>query len=215
LWAVITISRQVGSLGDELAEKIAKELGYRYFDKFLMTEIAVSSGLTEAEVIDFNEDNYKVRSFFEQLFGRKSPVGTITVRDRDEKGKVFLTTKVFDEESSLTFVQAVIKKLVDWDNVVIVGRGGQVLLRGFPHVLHIRVIAPLEFRIENIMKQKGLTREDALKYISEKDKAAQEYLYRFYNVDWNDPELYHMVLNMGMLKMDQAVKIVKDLVSLI
>ncbi|MCX7721255.1 MAG: cytidylate kinase-like family protein [Dictyoglomus thermophilum] len=213
--AVITISRQVGSLGDELAEKIAKELGYRYFDKFLMTEIAVSSGLTEAEVIDFNEDNYKVRSFFEQLFGRKSPVGTITVRDRDEKGKVFLTTKVFDEESSLTFVQAVIKKLVDWDNVVIVGRGGQVLLRGFPHVLHIRVIAPLEFRIENIMKQKGLTREDALKYISEKDKAAQEYLYRFYNVDWNDPELYHMVLNMGMLKMDQAVKIVKDLVSLI
>jgi len=213
--AVITISRQVGSLGDELAEKIAKELGYRYFDKFLMTEIAVSSGLTEAEVIDFNEDNYKVRSFFEQLFGRKSPVGTITVRDRDEKGKVFLTTKVFDEESSLTFVQAVIKKLVDWDNVVILGRGGQVLLRGFPHVLHIRVIAPLEFRIENIMKQKGLTREDALKYISEKDKAAQEYLYRFYNVDWNDPELYHMVLNMGMLKMDQAVKIVKDLVSLI
>lgn len=212
---VITISRQVGSLGDELAERISKELGYRYFDKFLMTEIAVSSGLTEAEVIDFNEDNYKVRNFFEQLFGRKSPIGAITVKDKDEKGKVVLTTKVFDEESSLAFVQAVIKKLVDWDNVVIVGRGGQVLLRGFPRVLHIRVIAPLEFRIENIMRQKGLTREDALKYISEKDKAAQEYLYRFYNVDWNDPELYHMVLNMGMLKIDQAVEIVKDLVNLI
>lgn len=213
--SVITISRQVGSLGDELAERLAKELGYRYFDKFLMTEIAISSGLTEAEVIDFSEDNYKVKGFFDQLFGRKTPVGTVTVKERDEKGKLVLTTKVFDEESSLAFVQTVIKKLVDWGNVVIVGRGGQVLLRNVSHVLHVRVIAPLEFRIENIMRQKGLTREDALKYISEKDRAAQEYLYRFYNVDWNDPELYHIVLNMGMLKIDHAVKVVKELVNLI
>ncbi len=212
---VITISRQVGSLGDELAERLAKELGYRYFDKFLMTEIAISSGLTEAEVVDFSEDNYKVKGFFEQLFGRKTPVGLVTIKERDEKGKLVLTTKVFDEESSLAFVQAVIKKLVDWGNVVIVGRGGQVLLRNVSHVLHVRVIAPLEFRIENIMRQKGLTREDALKYISEKDRAAQEYLYRFYNVDWNDPELYHIVFNMGMLKIDYAVKVVKELINLI
>lgn len=213
--AVITISRQVGSLGDEFAENLALELGYRYFDKFLMTEIAISSGLTEAEVVDFNEDNYKVKGFFEQLFKRRAPIGKITMREMDSNGKLVLTTKVFDEESSLAFVQAVIKKLVNWDNVVIVGRGGQVLLRNVPHVLHLRVIAPLEFRVENIMKQKGFSREDALKYISEKDKSAQEYLYRFYNVDWNDPELYHLVLNMEMLSIERAVKVVKELVRLI
>lgn len=212
---VITISRQVGSLGDELAEKLALELGYRYFDKLLMTEIAVASGLTEAEVVDFNEDNYKVKSFFEQLFGRKAPIGKVTMREKNLDGSLILTTKVFDEESSLSFVQAVIRKLVDWDNVVIVGRGGQVLLRNVPHVLHLRVVAPLEFRIENIMKQKGFSKEDALRYISEKDRSAQEYLYRFYNVDWNDPELYHLILNMGMLNIDQAVKMVKELVKLI
>jgi len=213
--AIITISRQIGSMGDELAERLSQELGYRYFDKLLMTEIAVASGLSEAEVIDYNEDNYKIKNFFEQLFNRKTPLGKITVKEKDEMGKTVITTKTFDEENSLAFTQAVIKKLVDWDNVVIVGRGGQILLRNVPHTLHLRVIAPLEFRIENIMKKKGFSREDALKYISEKDRAAQEYLYRFYNVDWNDPELYHMVINMGMWNLDKIVKVIKETIKLI
>jgi len=213
--AIITISRQIGSMGDELAERLSQELGYRYFDKLLMTEIAVASGLSEAEVIDYNEDNYKIKNFFEQLFNRKTPLGKITVKEKDEMGRTVITTKTFDEENSLAFTQAVIKKLVDWDNVVIVGRGGQILLRNVPHTLHLRVIAPLEFRIENIMKKKGFSREDALKYISEKDRAAQEYLYRFYNVDWNDPELYHMVINMGMWNLDKIVKIIKETIKLI
>uniref|UniRef100_A0A7C3WUM9 Cytidylate kinase-like family protein n=1 Tax=Dictyoglomus turgidum TaxID=513050 RepID=A0A7C3WUM9_9BACT len=213
--AIITISRQIGSMGDELAERLSQELGYRYFDKLLMTEIAVASGLSEAEVIDYNEDNYKIKNFFEQLFNRKTPLGKITVKEKDEMGRTVITTKTFDEENSLAFTQAVIKKLVDWDNVVIVGRGGQILLRNVPHTLHLRVIAPLEFRIENIMKKKGFSREDALKYISEKDRAAQEYLYRFYNVDWNDPELYHMVINMGMWNLDKIVKVIKETIKLI
>jgi cytidylate kinase len=202
-------------MGDELAERLSQELGYRYFDKLLMTEIAVASGLSEAEVIDYNEDNYKIKNFFEQLFNRKTPLGKITVKEKDEMGRTVITTKTFDEENSLAFTQAVIKKLVDWDNVVIVGRGGQILLRNVPHTLHLRVIAPLEFRIENIMKKKGFSREDALKYISEKDRAAQEYLYRFYNVDWNDPELYHMVINMGMWNLDKIVKVIKETIKLI
>jgi cytidylate kinase len=202
-------------MGDELAERLSQELGYRYFDKLLMTEIAVASGLSEAEVIDYNEDNYKIKNFFEQLFNRKTPLGKITVKEKDETGRTVITTKTFDEENSLAFTQAVIKKLVDWDNVVIVGRGGQILLRNVPHTLHLRVIAPLEFRIENIMKKKGFSREDALKYISEKDRAAQEYLYRFYNVDWDDPELYHMVINMGMWNLDKIVKVIKETIKLI
>jgi cytidylate kinase len=202
-------------MGDELAERLSQELGYRYFDKLLMTEIAVASGLSEAEVIDYNEDNYKIKNFFEQLFNRKTPLGKITVKEKDEMGRTVITTKTFDEENSLAFTQAVIKKLVDWDNVVIVGRGGQILLRNVPHTLHLRVIAPLEFRIENIMKKKGFSREDALKYISEKDRAVQEYLYRFYNVDWNDPELYHMVINMGMWNLDKIVMVIKETIKLI
>jgi|YelNatPaOPRAMG01_1025707.scaffolds.fasta_scaffold76627_2 cytidylate kinase len=208
--AIITISRQVGSFGDEIAERISKELNYRYFDKFLMTEIAISSGLSEAEVIDFSEDNYKVKGFFEQLFKRREPLGKITKRSIDNKGTFTISTQTFDEEGCLLFVQEVIKRLRDWGDVVIVGRGGQIILKDAPNTLHVRIIAPLEKRIENIMKERNMAREEALRFILEKDKSAEEYLRRFYNIDWNNPELYHLVLNTGFLSIDSAVEIIKS-----
>ncbi|MCS7201165.1 MAG: cytidylate kinase-like family protein [Dictyoglomus sp.] len=209
--AIITISRQYGSNGEKIAEKLARDLNYRYFDKFLMTEIAISSGLSEAEVIDFNEDNYKVKGFFEQLFRRREFVGEITVKEKDNvTGITSIITKTFDEESGLRFVQAVIKKLKDWGDVVILGRGAQVLLKDNPKTLHIRIIAPLEYRVKNVMKERNLTREESLRLIIEKDKSAEEYLKRFYNVDWNNPELYHLILNTGLLSWEQGVEVIKN-----
>ncbi|MEN2983844.1 MAG: cytidylate kinase-like family protein [Dictyoglomaceae bacterium] len=209
--AIITISRQYGSNGEKIAEKLARDLNYRYFDKFLMTEIAISSGLSEAEVIDFNEDNYKVKGFFEQLFRRREFVGEITVKEKDNvTGITSITTKTFDEEGGLRFVQAVIRKLKDWGDVVILGRGAQVLLKDNPKTLHIRIIAPLEYRIKNVMKERNLTREESLRLIIEKDKSAEEYLKRFYNVDWNNPELYHLILNTGLLSWEQGVEVIKN-----
>ncbi len=213
---IITISRQYGSKGDEIAEKLAKDLNYRYFDKFLMAEIAISSGLSEAEVIDFNEENYKVKGFFEQLFKKREPIAKITVKEKNDRtGGTSITTKTFDEEGCLLFVQAVIRKLKDWGNVVIVGRGAQVLLRDIPQVLHVRIIAPLEARVKNIVEERNLRREEALRVILEKDKSAEEYLRRFYNVNWNNPELYHLVLNTGFLSLEQGVEIIKNALKVI
>ena len=206
---IITISRQIGSKGDEIAEKLAKDLNYRYFDKLLMTEIAISSGLSEAEVVDFSEDNYKVKGFFDQLFRRKEPIAKITIRGVDTTGATTITTQTFDEEGCLSFVQTVIRKLKNWGDVVIVGRGGQVLLKDVPQTLHVRIIAPLEKRVENLVKERNISKEEALRIISEKDRSAEQYLRRFYNVDWNDPELYHLMLNTGFLTVEQAVEIIK------
>ena len=62
--AVITISRQAGSSGnEEIATRVAELLGYRYFDKRLMAKVAAEVGLSENEVVDFSEENYKVVSF--------------------------------------------------------------------------------------------------------------------------------------------------------
>lgn len=70
--AVITISRQFGSGGDELAVRLCEKLGYDYFDKRLMERVAVEVGLSQAELVDFSEENYKVRSYFERLMGRSA-----------------------------------------------------------------------------------------------------------------------------------------------
>ena len=71
--AVITFSRQYGSGGDEVADRVRERLGYRYFDKRLMAQVASEMGLSEGEIVDFTEADYEVRGFFDRLFGRRSP----------------------------------------------------------------------------------------------------------------------------------------------
>ena len=66
---VITISRQYGSGGDEVALRVCEMLEYRYFDKMLMRQVASEVGFSAGEIVDFSEDNYKVRSFLDRLFG--------------------------------------------------------------------------------------------------------------------------------------------------
>ncbi|MGC9064543.1 MAG: AAA family ATPase, partial [bacterium] len=117
------------------------------------------------------------------------------------------------EERALKLIQRTIERLRERNNVVIVGRGSQVILRDAPGVLHIRIVAPLEQRIGRVMMSRSLTRSEAKDYIASKDKASEEYLRRFYNVDWNDPTLYHLVVNMGKWSIDEATGIIQDALS--
>ena len=72
--AVITISRQYGSEGDEIAANLCQILGYQSFNKQLMMKVAAEVGLTEGEVVDFTEDQHRVRSFLDRLLGNPAPV---------------------------------------------------------------------------------------------------------------------------------------------
>lgn len=207
--SIITISREVGSGGDEVAHRLCEVLGYRYFDKALMTEVAVKMGISEVEVIDYSEDSYKLRSFIDNLFRRREPLATITIRGTNSAGEITHMTEVLDEERALKLIQRTIERLRERGNVVIVGRGSQVILRDAPGVLHVRIVAPMDQRISYVMINHSLTRNEAREYIESKDKASAEYLRRFYGVDWNDPSLYHLVINMGRWNTDEAVDIIQ------
>ncbi|MGB9682032.1 MAG: AAA family ATPase [bacterium] len=211
--SIVTISREIGSGGDEVAHRLCEVLGYRYFDKSLMTEVAVKMGISEGEVIDYSEDSYKLRSFIDNLFRRREPLATVTVKGTNTSGAITQMTEILDEERALKLIQRTIERLRERNNVVIVGRGSQVILRDAPGVLHIRIVAPLEQRIGRVMMSRSLTRSEAKDYIASKDKASEEYLRRFYNVDWNDPTLYHLVVNMGKWSIDEATGIIQDALS--
>ena len=79
--------------------------------------------------------------------------------------------------------------------------------------LHVRIVAPLEVRVERIMKSGGLSREDALRFIEDNDKAMAEYLQRFYNLDFEDPAIYDMVLNTGKMDLGIAARIIVSVAS--
>ena len=213
--AVITISRQCGSGGDEVAARVHEMLGYRYFDKRLMAQIASETGLSDSEIVDFSEDDYKVRSFLDLLFGASIPRTVAQVRSwkEDTPGARVPEMKLLDENQAIALVQGAIEVSYKQGNIVIVGRGGQAILKDKPGVLHVRIEAPLEIRVKRIQDQKNISPAAALEMVTERDKASADYLKRFYDIDWSDPTLYHLVINTGQWNTDTAAHLIVNAAS--
>src|SRR5512133_1752995 len=143
--AVITISRQYGSGGTDVATRVCELLGYRYFDKDLMADVAHEAGLSPQEVVDFPEDEHQVGSFLDRLFGRTPKVTRqARVWKEDATGSRSVEVAELDTSQSIAMVRSIIQAAYRGGDVVSVGRGGQVVLKGLPGVLHVRIEAPLD-----------------------------------------------------------------------
>ena len=77
-----------------------------------------------------------------------------------------------------------------------------------PKALHVRIDAPLKQRIQRVHEQQQLSWEDARLYVLDRDDASGQYLEQYYGVDWDDPLLYHMVLNTGRWSLEAAADII-------
>jgi cytidylate kinase len=212
--AVITISRQVGSGGAAVATLVCNLLGYRYFDKKLMTQVAAEIGLSEKEVIDFSEQHYEVKPLWERLFSPPSRlVAEVPTRLRDKTGADTLSLEQLDEGYCIALIKSTVQAAYDQGNMVIVGRGGQAILQNMPNVLHVRLEAPLEDRIRRIQGRKGLSQKEANQLAVQQDRKTAEYLNRFFGIRWDDPLLYHLVLNTGKWTPEAAAQIIVDSVT--
>jgi cytidylate kinase len=219
---VITISRQYGSGGDEIAARLCKILDYQQFDKSLITKAAAEAGISEQEVYDYSEENHKVRSFLDRLFSRAAVMASVPMWE-GAAGTYYPEPTQLSEEVMLTLVQKAILSAHETGKFVILGRGSQVLLRNHPDVLHLRIVAPLEDRIQRVKDELKLkrqtfqadveTRRDAQDLIQERDAASADYIKQYYLVDWAEPTLYHTVLNTGRLSLERATQIIVDLVT--
>lgn len=206
--AVITISRQFGSGGDEIAARVCEALGYRYFDKAMIARVASEVGLAEGEIIDFSEDQYKMQGFLDRLFNRPRVVAQTGIFAQDRTGAVTKEVQVLDEAYSISLVRGAVWAAYERGNVVIVGRGGQAILKEMPDVLHVRVQASLDSRVKRLHNRAnynwGGAQDAALKH----DRASAEYLQRFYNINWDDPMLYDLVINTGKLGIEAAAGLI-------
>ncbi len=204
--AVITISRQYGSGAREIAERLCDILGYRYFDKNLMARVAAEMGVSESEIVDFSEDTYKMRSFLDRLLGRGKPTARLV-----EEGAIRVET--LDEARSINLVRDTILGAYEEGNVVIIGRGGQAILREKPGVLHVRIVAPMGARALRVKEREDIPMEQASALVAEKDAAAEAYLRRFFEIDWDTPTLYHLFINTGRWTIDAAAEIIVNALS--
>jgi len=184
---VITISRQKGAGGKAIAGELSKRLCWRLIGKDLITETAAKEGIDEA----------KIQRVFE---ARVSLQDRMTFQQRSEK--------------YLNAVARVIKDEVDKGDVVIIGRGAGVILADDPRLFRVHFVADFDTRIERIaMDQKlkgskGL--DEARRLVNESDYSRAAFHMYLFNVDWNSPLLYDLVLNTTEITLDQATEIVVD-----
>ncbi len=199
---VITISRQSGSEGNEVARLLCARLDYRYFDKGLMAELGATMGLAPEEITDASVDDHRVKTLLERLFGNyPDPLTNPTV---------WTETALQDarEARSVAQVRRLILAAYELGDVVVMGRGGQVVLGDKPDVLHVRVVAPLETRIKRWQAREGLTAKDARRKTHERNRAHIDFVKRFFDVDLNDPELYDLVISTEKISPVEAVDLI-------
>lgn len=162
----ITVSRKLGSLGTEIARGVADRLGCRVVQREVINQAASAACCPEVAL-----------SFIDDL-------DLLGLRPSAKEQRAFLES-----------VQAVIERLAQEGDVVIIGRAGQIVLRGRPCVLHVHVWAPTELRISRVTTEKSISPRAARARVVASDRNRSRYLRRHYGVDWENPGLYDLVIN--------------------
>ena len=203
----ITVSRQFGSGGRKVATEVARLLNYQFFDKQSMIRVAREVGISERELIDFSEEEYRAKGLFDRMFG-SNVVATVKASSRDKSGTEQMLVRELDEKDAIDLVRSSVRAAYDRGNIVIVGRGGQHILQNDTDVFHVRIVANNRTRQDRLVEFEGYKYYETSSVIAERDKANAEYHRRFYNSDLDNPSLYHMVINTSKWSSEEAARLI-------
>ena len=178
---VLALSSTLGSLGDEIGRELSRLLGYDFADREIIAKTAEDFGGSPIELDHVTEE---------------AP----TLWER------FAHTK----RRYLTSVAAVLFQMAAGDNVVLSGRGSTILLTGIPHVLRVRISSPEDIRARRVADRQGSGHESALHFVRARDRERALRIKFLYQVDWDAPMLYDLVLNSAWLSTDEGVRILEQ-----
>jgi cytidylate kinase len=200
LLTVITLSRQSGSSGNEVAHFLCEKLNYRLFDKTMMAQLAKELNDKAAGAEEISEHHQKtvlerILNPFDGIF----EAGHVAQRD---------ISLAEDSMLSISQVRDLIKAAYDHGNVVIVGRGSQVVLAGLPDVLHVRIVASYQTRVKTWQQRKNLSYKEAQKVVRERDRAHVDFVKNFFDTDLRDATLYDLVINTNKLSPLSAAELI-------
>ena len=106
-----------------------------------------------------------------------------------------------------------IRKFATAGGVVLIGRGAQVICANLSNVFHVRLVAPLESRVQHVADYFKLSEKEAAEYIKRTDRVRKQYVRRNFGVDFTDPHQYHIVINSGKVDYQEAAKIIVEAAS--
>jgi len=199
---IVTISRQYGSGGSEVAERVATALGWHLYDNAMVTEVARRLGLSIEEVSAREE---RVPSLPERIASAMAlgvPEVMPTVAD--------LATEP-SEERIVEVTKRVIEEAVHAGPAVLVGRGAQCMLAARADALHVFCYAPPDALVSYAITNLGVAPGDARRTVDAKNHEREQYVKRYWKRNWRDPANYHLCVNTAWLGLDGAAEVIVQL----
>jgi cytidylate kinase len=196
---VVTVSRQAGAGGNTFGVALARYLEksqpegrgpWAVVDRELVDKILEDEALPERLASWSPEDHLAGISFVvEELLGLHRA-----------------TWKPMQE------VTETILRLAGMGNVVLVGRGANVILSHLPQAFHVRLVSSIENRVAHLVELRKTTKKEARAYVEREDRARLRFIRRYFQVDVTDPMLYNLVVNVDRVPIDEAARVVGDAV---
>ncbi|MGA7292515.1 MAG: cytidylate kinase-like family protein [Terriglobales bacterium] len=198
---IITIEREYGCGGGEIAQLLANQLGWKLWDQVLTAEIARLANCPKSvvEVREERTDPLYYRLF--KSFMRGSYEGSINAPKLN----------LVDSESILKFTRLVVEHAAQKGNCVIVGRGSQQFLRNRADALRVFLYAPWEDKVQRLLAR-GKSEKEAKELVDTVDRERADFIQKYFNVEWPDRAIYHTMINTTMGD-EAVVHMIRDFVG--
>lgn len=189
---IITVEREYGCGGGEIANLLATQLGWKLWDQLLTEEIARLANCPKAvvEVREERKDPLYYRLF--KSFLRGSYEGSLNAHKLN----------LVDSETILKLTERVVQHAAKSGESVIVGRGAQHFLRNRPDALRVFLYAPRDNKVRRLLAR-GKTEAEALQLVDTVDRERMDFIQKYFKVEWPDRAIYHGMINTAIG--DQAV----------
>lgn len=184
---VITVSRQRGSGGSRVAEIVARRLDYTLLHRDVIDRICSSSGIRRSIIESLDEHaKSQVASWCEAI----------------------VQQRYADSSDYVRFLLETIRSVAELGGVVVVGRGANCVV-GFDRGLHVRVVAPREYRIERLVDHERLSPRAAAREVADRDRERAAFVRKVFGADVSDPTGYDLVVNTAAMGFEEAATLVE------
>lgn len=222
---VITINGPIGCGAATIGQMVAEQMELNFADRLVFTEAARIVGSPVGALIAKEQRVNRFRDRmgrFVQTMLERSAMSGVSGEPYFGRGIENLPPETYmdltgegggaahklDDKTFIEATSKVVNDIHKQGNAVIIGRGANYILANAPHTLHVGLLAPLEVRVQTLMAREHFEREEAEIHVLELERAREDYVQKFWKVHPNEPQHYHMMLNMGKMSPKTAAEVI-------
>ncbi len=224
---VITVSREYGLFVEELLKDFAKENEMDIFSHQLLMEVAkkIDEPIEKLENLYSMEKFKSFKIFLTEMLQSMTEASSLFVESSQMDSPIFFPLfyptsqkkdnleKIENRESYIDLMRKVIIDTYKKGNVIIIGRGSQVVLKDYNNVMHLRFVGKKQKQLERVKQKLDISEEEACNKIKTINKRRRDYLSYFYDEEINDNSLYHYIVNVDKLGKDNLYNFLKHLIG--